>query len=614
MGNQCKNLFTEDEASTLNINKKDSPKRKAKIKEIEDYIRQIMKLSIFKRDEIAKNKYKNFLKMKKVKKINDVYKEYIEILKLLLLNDTNKNIVTLYLNFLKNNKNFIESNGFNSFKEEIEKYKVLFTMEEINKIEIGIKMKSEKDNFLDLLDKLQNVNIKNKQTVDDIFSLALQESKNIKYFNYPIEFSNQELFYYKMYILLIMEIAKMENINNLTEEKKNDFILNKIKIAQKVLKNDVLHNQEIINNEDKMNILLILILYDILDENNESSNFNRFLQTKPAKYEELTAYLSNNKIGKIIGAEGKEKIYLEHECNIQEVQEVTIIYTNDICLNNIKTSVLRDLQDIYILNTLGSLLTKNNIIPYMEKIKLLLKSIVESKAYKEAIIKLFPEYYEFLLSNNVEELKDCIDDRLKFYPYENLGNSGLTDKFSCYSYVPIFYFIVAQNKLFNILRIGAVIENSLHELNHMNQDILYFKGNDKKLFYSPKREHIAGEDGGENLEVLLFGRKVSYIRILECLYILNEQNYNQSLNDFRANFKKLYDKSIGYDEKMNYLKDGLIFKEFFDLIKIYKKPEDLEKIELNLVSAKRQESSFDQMQVFEQMSVSLPRKYCKMGL
>ena len=250
----------------------------------------------------------------------------------------------------------------------------------------------------------------------------------------------------------------------------------------------------------------------------------------------------------------------------------------------------------------------------MEKIKLLLKSIVESKAYKEAIIKLFPEYYEFLLSNNVEELKDCIDDRLKFYPYENLGNSGLTDKFSCYSYVPIFYFIVAQNKLFNILRIGAVIENSLHELNHMNQDILYFKGNDKKLFYSPKREHIAGEDGGENLEVLLFGRKVSYIRILECLYILNEQNYNQSLNDFRANFKKLYDKSIGYDEKMNYLKDGLIFKEFFDLIKIYKKPEDLEKIELNLVSAKRQESSFDQMQVFEQMSVSLPRKYCKMGL
>ena len=407
MGNQCKNLFTEDQASTLNINKKNSPK------EIENYKREIMKLSIFKRDEIAKNKYNIFFKKKKMKKINDVYKEYIEILKLLFLNDTNKSIVTLYLNFLKDNKNFIESNGFYSFNEEIEKYKVLFTMKEINKIEKGIKMKSEKDNFVDLLNKLQKVDIiENKQTVEDIFSLALQESKNIKYFNYPIEFSNQELFYYKMYILLIMEIAKIKNTNNLTEEKKNDFILNKKKIAKKVLEKDILHKQEIINNEDKMNILIILILYDILDDNNESFNFNRLLQTKPVEYQELLTYLVKNNIGEIHEIDKINEIILQDRCNMPKP---IIIYAKDICLDNINKSELRTSDDIYRLNTLDSLLVKNHIIPYMEKIKLLLKSIVESKVYKEDIIKLFPKYYEFILSNEVEELKKCIDDRLKFY-------------------------------------------------------------------------------------------------------------------------------------------------------------------------------------------------------
>ena len=429
MGNQCKSLFTEEINSTLYINKKDSPKSKVKIKEIEDIKRSIMELSIFKRDKIAKIKYNIFLKKKK---INDIYKNYIEILKLLFLNNTDKGIVTLYLNFIRENSNFIEKNGFNSFKEEIEKYKVLFTVEELNKIEKGIKLKSEKDNFLDLLDKLRTVDIKNKIEVENIFALALQESKNIKYFNYPIEFSNQELFYYKMYILLIMEIAKIKNDDNNTEEIKNYFILNKKKIAKKVLEKDILHNQDIINNEDKMNILLILILYDILDENNESTNFNRLLQTKPVEYKDLLTYLTKNNVGLMyeMDKENKNNILLIDRCNIKGL---TIISAPDICLDNINKSEISTSLDEYILNTLDSLLKNNNIIPYKDKIKLFLKSVVESKAYKEAIIKLFPKYNEFLLSNEVEELKECIDHRLKFYPYENLGNSGLTDKFSCYS-------------------------------------------------------------------------------------------------------------------------------------------------------------------------------------
>ena len=123
------------------------------------------------------------------------------------------------------------------------------------------------------------------------------------------------------------------------------------------------------------------------------------------------------------------------------------------------------------------------------------------------------------------------------YPYDNLKKSTLTDKFSCYSYISIFYPMLAQSNLYNILRIGAVIENSLYELNHMIQYILYFNGNNKTLFNSPNKDY----DEGENFEVLLFGRKIYNLRSFECFYIFNEQNYSQTLKDFRANFEKLYD-------------------------------------------------------------------------
>ena len=34
-------------------------------------------------------------------------------------------------------------------------------------------------------------------------------------------------------------------------------------------------------------------------------------------------------------------------------------------------------------------------------------------------------------------IETCIDSRIKIYPYKDLEYSGLTDKFSCYSYNPI---------------------------------------------------------------------------------------------------------------------------------------------------------------------------------
>ena len=97
MGNQCKNIFNDDANLELNIESKDSPR--SKFKELDDFKKETKELEIFKRPKIAKKKFDNFIKFEKNKNVNDelIKQDYIEISKLLILNDTDKDIVKLYL-------------------------------------------------------------------------------------------------------------------------------------------------------------------------------------------------------------------------------------------------------------------------------------------------------------------------------------------------------------------------------------------------------------------------------------------------------------------------------------------------------------------------------------
>ena len=71
---------------------------------------------------------------------------------------------------------------------------------------------------------------------------------------------------------------------------KNEFILNRSDVAKLVIEKRILENEKIINNEDKMNILIVLMLYDVLDKKRESVNFNRILQTEKAEYKDIKDY------------------------------------------------------------------------------------------------------------------------------------------------------------------------------------------------------------------------------------------------------------------------------------------------------------------------------------
>ena len=195
-----------------------------------------MSISIFERDKIAKLKYKKYINnLENMKKNRDTVNNYIDIIELLFYNDTNKDIVKLYLRFLKNNSGFVKNYDLNSYEKEKQKFKRLFSIEEMDDIEKNIKTISEKQNLINFLKKMSNT--KNN---DGFISYVEIEYKNIYYFKYPIEFFEKEQFYYKFYILIIKELFK--NRKSIEE-----YFIKRKKVVEFVLNNGILNNHDIIN-------------------------------------------------------------------------------------------------------------------------------------------------------------------------------------------------------------------------------------------------------------------------------------------------------------------------------------------------------------------------------
>ena len=56
-----------------------------------------------------------------------------------------------------------------------------------------------------------------------------------------------------------------------------------------------------------------------------------------------------------------------------------------------------------------------------------------------------------------------------------------------------------------------------------------------------RHDNIPLSEGGISLEFLLFGDVLERPNLFECLYILNEKNYDQELEEYRENFRKIVD-------------------------------------------------------------------------
>ena len=563
MGNQCQTISYNDKKYELKLSNSDSPRED--FQDIKEFKKEIQEMEIFERPNIAKEMYNNIANKKKDNLTDKEIKErYIEIYKLLLLNDTDKDIVHLYLDFINKYSSFIEKNKRKTFEEEKNKYKILFFENEW-----GYKTKSEKTYFIEYLKELSESKDYNK-----LYQEAKSALEKVYHFNYPIEFYNLELFYYKLYILLIGEIVMA--YENTSKKYFKNYIENRKKYANMVIKKNLLNLENIINNEDKMNNLIIFILYDKLNDDDESINLNRLLYSDMINKKELAEYFRLEKLPIEIVGKVKGKFIINDTkdyCNNGYID-----LDNPICLKNIKNNVR---NKCFFFKPLEDLLIENDISLFKENIKLLLIQFIGSDVYIEAINKLFCSYsYCLLAKHTKKDLINYIKKRIKFYPYQDLSNSGLTDKFSLYTYIPvIFPYSILEEEINSVFRVSATFENSIHEINHVNQDILYFKSNNQSMIKTPERQGFkTGKEGGSNLEELLFGRKILNLTLLEALYILNEENFKQNLNDYNNNFKKMRSFNVLLEEKRKYFnfKNGGIFTQLYIQVEkyLYKANED----------------------------------------
>ncbi len=500
---------------------------------------KLFEKNIFERKKEAEEKYENYKKKKEAdekyeKNINNkenesIENEYYSIYEMNLYDNTNKNIMKIYLDFLKKNDDFIKNNikTEETFINEFNKYKVLFTPEEIKSF-YGEDKKTEKENFINLLNKISNS--------DDLIKLKSEIKKEYNhqfYFNQPISFDNKELYYFKNIQLLIDLILKL---------KANSFQTRK-KIIKLIIDSNYLKNDEITNNEKKMEYLIIILLKD----ENYYQNYN--LERLKSNYteEEIEEFLKKNPSFK-------------YDKDTNSIIKSEMPYSlKKYCLNLLNSYT-------FISNTLkfDAFLTENIFVDYIKKIKEFIIKISGSNVFKEILKEIYKKDCNFI---SQEEINYYINNKIHFYPLIDTNSLGLTDKLSLNTYIFSEIKAIRTNCSIdhgNLLHIALVIVSSFHEINHSIRIILFFKKNGNFEIRTPNLNISGNEinEGGNQLEFLLFGKVIDSLNIIESLFILNENNYKQSLKEFRNNFKRIK------EEVLEGKKDCFEIKGIFEKLNI----------------------------------------------
>ena len=227
----------------------------------------------------------------------------------------------------------------------------------------------------------------------------------MQYFNQPIPYDNKELFFFKCRVNIYHDLDTIQLYLKNNQPNFN-LIEKKVYVIERILKNKYIDNKIIYNSEDRMNLLISLIIYpeekDITDY-----NFN-LLESEDSEVSEIKENLIyNSKF-----AFKKEK------------------YKN-ICLNNLilEKSLFLEKKELYNYNYLEK---KPSFI--INDIKQFLKEIIDMNVFDEAFKILYGKDFENIFKN--KEFKNkYFEEFLHFVPYKSSNSSGLTDKFTLKTYI-----------------------------------------------------------------------------------------------------------------------------------------------------------------------------------
>lgn len=498
---------------------------------IKTELNSISKVSLPDRKKYVKDVYEGKIKFNPFK---DKIDKYIHYIKLLIRDNTNKSLLKDYLQFLEKNETELSQKlSLENYKDEVEFYKVCFNKKEYRE-NFGLnKEKSEKESLIDFL-----IQIKDSKDINQFIGLI----KNIKsmveypYFNQPINEENEELLFFKSKLIIYNEIS-------LIDYKKQDnykLFLSQKKIIEEILKNQYLENYKYFKNYDIIFLLIALIVCPESDE-----EYNKYILNL------LNSFFPEKEINEIITE-------LEKHKDSELLLKVIGIKDNPekICKRNLKAYLNKEIEtiinkksDLYIFDDNWKEKCKEMDLI---KIKSFLKDILKKEMFKNIFSILYKEE-DLKIINQDYFIDDYVDNHLFLVPYKSENFSGLTDRFSCNSYIFFCEDILSNNnsQVDNIvtyaLKTSRFIIITLHEFNHYIYSYILRSNNYiNLLFDSPRKKELIINEGGLLMELILFGDEINDINLEQTIYILDEKNYDKTEKQFQKEFinivkaKKLY--------------------------------------------------------------------------
>ena len=405
------------------------------------------------------------------------------------LDDTNPNIIYEYLKILERGDRYIFSDAFSKYKIALPKDLLLkFTDGEFTQ-------KLLLFNILHII--ASNNNFKN------IVSFLKKKFGNKNYlshtFRQPITIDNINLFYYSIIVTITEQIikCKQRSPESLVEilKRKICYSVDYIKRIQKL---------ESIKDENYLDFHLFFFNFLFM----ESKLFEKFYDSLIIKKEKDFNYFSNylKNIKEFIKEIGKSNtiksllIYIDKNYTdyLKEIPDmIDYIFEKKLFFNNLESNkfsgmTITDTLDIYLSGkpiVPNSEIDKNNI--YMPEIII----INFGKIIVTLIHEIFGHFFKLYLN--------------KAFKYGTEGspkNSDLIKKF-------------IDSKACN--------ENEKKIID------------DFKTIYFCNKDFQEDSEGGDQLEIFLFGDRLNDISIIQSLYLLNIKNYEKDFYSFRNDFIKI---------------------------------------------------------------------------
>ena len=497
------------------------------IKEIKESLDNIKVHNLISLRKIVKEE---LLKKISLKTIKDTYFYY---LLLLIKDETNKDLLLKYLKFLKENEAKLDEENLmhEKFTDELIYYSIFFEEEEFKKL-FNFDKISEKKKLLNLLsDYSSSIEKKSLEELKETVGKEYIERK----FNQPLHYNSKEIIYYRCKVMLIENILydKIKKENEETE------LANKNYIIKEILEKDLINKLESL---DKLLPLISLISYS---EDKRICDFYINLVNS----EIIPNSILNEKVKKfgykLFKNDGKSELIALGE-----------LYENpeELCIENIGSKYKKCEKYNY------DFLIKNPPLKLeVNKTKEFLITVFSSNVFKEA--------FEYLTGNKkYEEIfnKEMIIEyvnKIKFLPINYSRTSAFIDSLSLVTFIPTFKKNIANNLskeldeiIIKTLENSVIIEIIYHEFGHAINSVISFIENNLKSIGTPRKKYLKFKEGGYYFELTLFGKIIKNLLYGEALYILNINNYNKNLDDFKNGFQKLSIEDLkikGFFENLN---------------------------------------------------------------